>query len=102
MLHLIRRMPLATQPRTVDNDDDMLRAVASCANEAIDATALPAARRQQALRRVAQRYARALHIGFNDLQDALSVAGGGARKSRRPARPDDTRTSTAMTQDTLA
>ena len=76
VLHLIRRMPLATPPRTVDNDDDMLRAVASCANEAIDAAALPAPRRRQALRRVAQRYARALRIGFNDLQDALSVASG--------------------------
>ncbi len=80
VLHLIRRMPLATQPRTIDNDDDMLRAVASCANEAIDATALPAPRRHQALRRVAQRYARALRIGFNDLQDALTIASGEARK----------------------
>jgi non-specific serine/threonine protein kinase len=83
VLHLIRRMPLATQPRTVDNDDDMLRAVASCANEAIDATALPAPRRSQALRRVAQRYGRALRISFNDLQDALSVAHGGAQRSRK-------------------
>jgi non-specific serine/threonine protein kinase len=82
VLHLIRRMPLATQPRTVDNDDDMLRAVASCANEVIDAMALPAARRAQALRRVAQRYARALRISFNDLQDALGVANGGTPKAR--------------------
>ncbi len=78
VLHLIHRMPLATPPRAIDNDDDMLRAVASCANEAIDAAALPAARRHQALRRVAQRYARALSIGFNDLQDALSVVDGEA------------------------
>jgi len=83
VLHLIRRMPLATQPRAIDNDDDMLRAAASCANEAIDATALPAVRRPQALRRVAQRYARALRINFNDLQDALSVASGGTPKPRR-------------------
>ena len=101
MLHLIRRMPLATQPRTIDNDDDMLRAVASCANEAIDATALPAARRQQALRRVAQRYARALHIVFNDLQDAMSVAGGAARKSRARPAPQTPELDT-KTQDTLA
>ena len=60
VLHLIRRLPLRTPPRTIDNDDDMLRAVASCANEAVDALALPAARRQAALQRVAQRYARAL------------------------------------------
>ena len=84
VLHLIRRMPLTTQPRTIDNADDMLRAVASCANEAIDATALPAARRHQAMRRVAQRYARALRISFNDLQDALGVASGGARQPSGP------------------
>jgi non-specific serine/threonine protein kinase len=101
VLHLIRRMPLATQPRTVDNDEDMLRAVASCANEAIDATALPAARRPQALRRVAQRYARALRISFNDLQDALSVAGVGARRPRKgPAA--DTVGVDSRTQDTFA
>jgi non-specific serine/threonine protein kinase len=89
VLHLIRRMPLATQPRTVDNDDDMLRAVASCANEAIDAMALPAARSHQALRRVAQRYARALRINFDDLQDACSIAHGG-KPQPRPAEPSQT------------
>jgi non-specific serine/threonine protein kinase len=77
-------MPLATQPRSIDNDDDVLRAVASCANEAIDATALPEPRRLQAMRRVGQRYARALHISFNDLQDALSAASGGARQASGP------------------
>jgi HD-like signal output (HDOD) protein len=88
VLHLIRRMPLATQPRTVDNDDDMLRAVASCANEAVDASALPAARRPQAMRVVAQRYARVLDISFNDLQDAINVAGGNIREPRRPIAPE--------------
>ena len=101
VLHLIRRMPLATQPRTVDNDDDMLRAVASCANEAIDANALPVSRRQQALRRVAQRYARALRIGFNDLQDALNVASGRARKPRNEPAPETSEVD-SKTQDTLA
>jgi non-specific serine/threonine protein kinase len=82
VLHLIRRLPVTTQPRSIDNDDAMLRAVASCANEAIDADVLPAAQRPQALRRVAQRYARALHIDFDDLQDALGKGGGVARKPR--------------------
>jgi non-specific serine/threonine protein kinase len=99
VLHLIRRMPLATPPRTVDNDADMLRAVASCANEAIDATALPGARRPQALRRVAQRYARALGIDFNDLQDALSVASGGTPKPRS-AEPAEMLDVYAATSDT--
>jgi len=101
VLHLIRRMPQATPPRSIDNDDDMLRAVASCANEAIDANALPAARRLQALRRVAQRYARALHIDFNDLQDALSVAYGGTRKSRS-AHKHDKLDVDSLQQDTAA
>jgi eukaryotic-like serine/threonine-protein kinase len=101
VLHLIRRMPLATQPRTVDNDDDMLRAVASCANEAIDANALPVSRRQQALRRVAQRYARALRIGFNDLQDALNVARVGTRKPRNEPAPGTSEVD-SKAQDTLA
>ena len=83
VLHLIRRMPLATPPRTIDNDDDMLRAVASCANESVDALDLPEERRSQALRRVAQRYGRALHIKLEDLQDALRSSRGA------PAKPLD-------------
>ena len=83
VLHLIRRLPLATPPRSIDNDADLLRAVASCANEAIDATQLPAARRPQALRRVAQRYGKALRISFKDLQDALVVAGGSTQPTGR-------------------
>ena len=101
VLHLIRRMPQATPPRSIDNDDDMLRAVASCANEAIDANVLPAARRLQALHRVAQRYARALRIDFNDLQDALSVATGGARKSRSAHKHDELDVD-SLPQDTAA
>ena len=77
VLHLIRRLPLSTTPRTIDNDDDMLRAVASCSNEAVDALSLSGAPRQAALRRVAQRYARALHIDLRDLLEVLQVAPNG-------------------------
>jgi eukaryotic-like serine/threonine-protein kinase len=77
VMHLIRRLPLTTTPRSIDNDDDMLRAVASCANEAVDALSLSGAPRQAALRRVAQRYARALHIDLRDLQDVLRVTPDG-------------------------
>jgi non-specific serine/threonine protein kinase len=76
VLHLIRRLPLSTQPRAVDNDDDVLRAVASCANEAVDALALPPPQRAPALRRVAQRYGRVLRIDLRDLQDALAAPAG--------------------------
>ena len=71
VLHLIRRLPLTTPPRAIDNDDEMLRAVASCANEAVDALQLPADRRAPALRRVASRYGRVLQLKLEDLQDAL-------------------------------
>jgi hypothetical protein len=61
---------------------------------------LPAARRLQALRRVAQRYARALRISFNDLQNALSVASSGTR-SDRAARDSEERDLDSEPQDTL-
>jgi len=68
---MIRRLPTATAVRTPEHDDEVLRAVSSCANEALDAVGLPAARGIQALQRVAQRYARALNLSLRDLQDAL-------------------------------
>ena len=71
VLAMVRRAPLATPPRSVDSDDDMLRTVASCANEAVDALALPAPRVAAALQRVLQRYGRALNISLRDLQAAL-------------------------------
>jgi eukaryotic-like serine/threonine-protein kinase len=72
VLHMIRRLPMTATPRAIDNDDDLLRAVASCAIEAVDTLALPAERRQAALQRVAQRYARALKLKQQDLVDALA------------------------------
>jgi non-specific serine/threonine protein kinase len=74
VLHLIRRQPLATPPRSVDNDDDLLRAVASCANEAVDAAQAPDEQRAPALRRVALRYGRPLHLKLEDLQKALEAS----------------------------
>ena len=71
VLTLIRRLPPGVPVRSVDGDDDMLRAVASCANEAIDALAQPPHRVMPALQRVVQRYGRALDIGMRDLQAAL-------------------------------
>lgn len=73
VLYLIRRLPLGTPPRTPESDDDVLRAVASCANEAVDAAALPAPQAALALARVVQRYARSLHIERDDLLDALKM-----------------------------
>lgn len=70
-LHMVRRLPLDTPPRSIGHDDDMLRAVASCAHEALDALASSAASHEAALRRVTQRYGRTLGFRLEDLQAVL-------------------------------
>mgnify|MGYP002397618321 CR=1 FL=1 len=84
-LHMVRRLPLRAPVRSADTDDDMLRTVASCANEAVDALALPAARQVDALQRVVQRYARVLSITARDLQTALAARGPAPREAASPA-----------------
>ena len=90
VLALIRRLPMATPPRGLEGDDDILRTVASCANEAVDALALPAPRVAAALHRVVARYGRALAFGVKELQAALQapiqgpVGGGGTRSGLLP------------------
>jgi len=74
VLAMIRRLPLATPVRNAGSDTEMLRAVASCANEAMDAMALPGPHSEAALLRVAQRYGRLLGIRLPDLQDAAESA----------------------------
>ena len=78
VLHMIRRLNPASPVRSADNDDDMLRAVGSAANEAVDALALPPARQAAAIERVAQRYARALDLTTRDLNAAMQASAGGA------------------------
>ena len=71
VLAMVRRLPLATPVRSVEADDELLRSVASCANEAVDALAEPAPRVAAALQRVVQRYGRVLNITQRDVQGAL-------------------------------
>jgi non-specific serine/threonine protein kinase len=71
VLHMIRRQPLARPVRMPESDDEMLRTLASCAHEAVDATMLPPRQMLPALQRVVQRYARALDIDLRALQAAL-------------------------------
>ncbi|ODU96722.1 MAG: protein kinase [Rubrivivax sp. SCN 70-15] len=71
VLHMIRRLPVTTPARVADGDDDLLRALGSCANEVVDASALPVAQQAGALQRVVQRYARTLGVTLKDLQEAL-------------------------------
>lgn len=79
VLYLMRRLPLSTPPRSPDNDADVLRAVASCANEAVDALSLPVESQSAAVARVAQRYGRALGFSLSDLQHALNIPVTGRR-----------------------
>lgn len=81
VLHMMRRLPEHLPVRGTDSDEDLLRAVASAANEAIDALALPAAEQAAKLERIAKRYQRVLHLGVRDLQAVLQAsasAGDGA------------------------
>ncbi|MDE2397946.1 MAG: HDOD domain-containing protein [Burkholderiales bacterium] len=71
VLHMIRRLPPSAPVRHGDDDDEVLRLVASAANEAVDALAQAPAHVAPALHRVAQRYGRALGLTFKDLQQAL-------------------------------
>ncbi len=71
LLTMMRRLPVGTPVRGADSDDDTLRALASCANEAVDALGLPAARQLPALQRVVSRYGRQFNISLRDLHGAL-------------------------------
>lgn len=85
VLHMVRRLSPTSPVRQADNDDDMLRAVASAANEAVDALALPPARQAAALERVAQRYARVLELTPRDLAAALQASASGGAPLGTPA-----------------
>lgn len=74
VLHMIRRLPLAAPVRAPDNDDDVLRALASCATEAVDALSLPSPQIARAVKLVSQRYSRVLDFRLRDLQIALDLA----------------------------
>jgi eukaryotic-like serine/threonine-protein kinase len=76
VLHMIRRLPAQLPVRQSDTDDDVLRCVASAANEAIDALALPHNQQAAAIERVAQRYGRALDLSARDIQTALQASAG--------------------------
>ncbi len=87
VLVMVRRHPLSTPVRSADHDADVLRATASCANEAVDAVALPPSLRGAALERVTQRYARLLQIGMTELNAALKAPLRGPLEGTRAAQP---------------
>ena len=71
VLQMIRRVPVAQPVHAPDGDDDLLRLTGSCANEVVDARAVPAAHRSAALHRVLQRYGRILGVTFQEVQLAM-------------------------------
>ena len=81
ILHMIRRLPVDAPVRKPDGDADLLRIVATAANEAVDIVShLPAQKITAALGVVAQRYARVLRINTRSLVDALHEARDVLRK----------------------
>ena len=71
---MIRRLPLDAPVRKPDGDNELLRIVASAANEAIEALALPAPKSATALNEVVVRYARTLRLTTRVLDGALHEA----------------------------
>jgi non-specific serine/threonine protein kinase len=74
VVHMIRRLPVDAPVRKPDSDDEMLRIVASAANEVVEALALPAPKSAAALDEVCSRYARTLRLTSRVLEDALREA----------------------------
>lgn len=71
VLAMVRRIPPEAPVHAVDSDGELLRMVASCANDAIDMTQLPQARQQGALHKLVLRYGRLLHFNLRDIQSLL-------------------------------
>jgi HD-like signal output (HDOD) protein len=83
VVHMLRRVPWTAPVHNPDSDDDLLRLTASCANEVVDARAVPAHHRVAWLQRVVQRYGRILGIGLRDVQ----MAAQGISPHDEPAAP---------------
>jgi HD-like signal output (HDOD) protein len=90
VLHMIRRLPVDVAVRKPDNDNELLRIVASAANETVDALGLPAAKVSAALNQVIARYTRTLRLTTRIVHDAVEDAkealhSDGMRAAFRPA-----------------
>lgn len=81
VLHMIRRLPADAPVRKPDGDPDLLRIVASAANEIVDVVShLPATKVGAALGNIAQRYSRVLRTTTRGLAEALQEARDVLRK----------------------
>lgn len=68
---MVRRIPPGAPVHQPENDNDILRTAASCANDLVDAMGLPGKLANAAMAVVARRYARALALTPKDLQEAV-------------------------------
>jgi hypothetical protein len=85
VLHMIRRLPADAPVRKPDGDPELLRILASAANEAVDVvTLLPPRRVAGALDRLAERYGRVLRLSARILHEGLQEARDALRKSSAP------------------
>lgn len=75
VLHLMRRTPADSAVRKPDTEPELLRIVASAANETVELLAsVPGIRVVVALDRLAERYSRVLRLGGRDFHEALKGA----------------------------
>ena len=84
---MIRRLPPGAPVHHPENDNDILRVTASCANDLVDVTLMPAKLVMAALGVVARRYARPLGLTAKDMQDALQSAASEATAQHASAAP---------------
>ena len=81
VLHMIRRLPVDAPVRKPDGDGDVLRIVASAANEVVDAVSdLPPQKFGAALAHIAQRYTRVLRLNTRAIAECLQEARDVLRK----------------------
>ena len=74
-LHMLRRIPTSVLVHPPTSDDDTLRLVGSCANDAIDALNLAPQQAAAALASTVQRYGHVLKFGTKTLRDVLLLIG---------------------------
>ena len=85
--HMIRRLPLDVPVRKPDGDSEVLRIVASAANEVVDAfSESPPERLGAALAHIAQRYSRVLSVDARGMGEALKEAREVFRSGSPPPR----------------
>ena len=72
--HAMRRLNPELPVRKPDERQDVLRAVASLANESLQASILPAKQQAAAFHQVVQRYGRPLNVDLKEVQGALIEA----------------------------